>query len=131
MKRYIDKLIIHCSCSDILAHDNPETIRKWHVEENGWDDVGYHFIITKDGKIHWCRPMVEVGAHCKGHNLTSIGICLTGEYKFSREQKDSLKILTENLKDLFNLENRHLWEHRSFNKKKTCPNFDLEEFLAA
>ena len=80
--RELKKIIVHCTDSDNEKHDNIETIRKWHVEENGWKDIGYHYVITKDGSVHQGRELSEVGAHCTGHNMFSIGIALTGKSNF-------------------------------------------------
>jgi N-acetylmuramoyl-L-alanine amidase len=53
-------------------------IRKYHVEHNGWRDIGYHFLITKNGDVHEGRPLAQSGAHATGANDT-IGVCVTGD----------------------------------------------------
>lgn len=127
MSRLIKKVIIHCSASDVEAHDNVETIRKWHVEENGWKDIGYHFLITKDGNVHKCRDIEDVGAHTVGHNLDSIGVCLTGNKDFSPDQFFSLAWLLNHLLE-DNPSINEVKPHSFYNDKKTCPNFDLRIF---
>ena len=125
--REIKKVIVHCSASDNPKHDNVETIRKWHVDENGWKDIGYHFIITKNGDVHKCRDISEVGAHCKGENLDSIGVCLTGNDNFSPDQYFSLAwLLNGILNDITTIE--VVKPHNHYNEDKTCPNFDLRIF---
>lgn len=125
--RDISKIIVHCSDSDIKAHDNVETIRKWHVEENGWKDIGYHFLITNDGDVHKCRPVESVGAHTLGENSKSIGICLTGRNDFTHDQIFSLAWLSRDLLD--NYEGiEGIYPHRDFSPDRTCPNFNLKVF---
>ena len=81
--RKITEFIIHCSATregqDVTAAD----IRRWHVQGNGWKDIGYHFVIRLDGTIELGRPIAEVGAQCAGHNAESIGICYVGGMKAS------------------------------------------------
>ena len=73
--RDIKYLIIHCSASKITSNFSVAALRHLHVDINHWSDIGYHFYITKDGVIHDCRPVNITGAHCKGYNSCSIGIC--------------------------------------------------------
>lgn len=124
--RHVDKLIVHCSDSDHLSHDNYETIKKWHVDERGFNDVGYHFMIFKNGAIKKCRPLYKPGAHCKGQNKNSIGVCVTGKNEFSKDQFISLKLLYDNLKWYFG--DIKAYGHRDFSDK-TCPNFEVSNVL--
>jgi N-acetyl-anhydromuramyl-L-alanine amidase AmpD len=55
--------------------DDPETKA---VEGNGWKDIGYHFVVRKDGTVEPGRPVTKYGAHTEGANDT-IGICVTGD----------------------------------------------------
>ena len=121
--RDITKHIIHCS--DSLYGDVIE-IRKWHLAR-GWRDVGYHFIIRRDGEIEIGRMLTEVGAHCRGFNAESIGTCLVGKDGFTQQQFESLQRLHDSLLALFPSLTVH--EHREFNAYKTCPNFCIKEVL--
>ena len=76
--RKIDKIIIHCSATPEGKDFTVQQIRQWHVQGNGWRDIGYHFVIYRDGSIHKGRPIEQVGAHTTGHNAHSIGICYIG-----------------------------------------------------
>ena len=76
--RKIDKIIIHCSATPEGKDFTVQQIRQWHVQGNGWRDIGYHFVIYRDGSIHKGRPIEQVGAHTTGHNAPSIGICYIG-----------------------------------------------------
>ena len=128
MKRNINLIVWHCSDSDNPNHDNVETIIKWHIER-GFATIGYHFIITKDGRVHKGRDLDAIGAHVKGHNSRSIGICLTGKDKFSKEQKTALKELTERLLESYNLDWDNVKLHNELDVNKTCPNFKREDIL--
>lgn len=134
--RYIDTLIIHCADTPPTMDIGVDEIRKWHVEDNGWKDVGYHYIIRRNGIIEIGRDINVIGSHCSGYNTNSIGICLVGGRKgknkeelFTEEQYDSLESLIINLKALISLKIK-IKGHRDFNSNKTCPNFDVADFLA-
>src|SRR3546814_5231215 len=53
-------------------------IKGWHVDGNGWTDIGYHFVLRRNGAVEEGRPLDVVGAHAKNFNGRSIGICLVG-----------------------------------------------------
>lgn len=80
----VREIIVHCSDTppswmagrDIA--DQRKEIRRWHVEERGWKDIGYHWIIGRDGRVAMGRQETVIGAHVEGHNSGTIGICLIG-----------------------------------------------------
>lgn len=134
----INKVILHCSASDVVHDDDVEVIRLLHtspkthltywknkkVSGRGFSDIGYHFVITKDGVVHTGRSVAYQGAHCYGQNHDSIGICMTGNTKFSLKQFNSLFALLEHLYDEYGLEEGDVYGHYFFDKNgKTCPNF--------
>jgi len=127
--RTIRKLVFHCNDSDVRSHANVETLRKWHVDENGWSDIGYQYFIDFDGVVWPCRPVHIAGAHCKGNNHDSIGICLAGRNKFNDKQFEAAIILARELCVQFGLENDQIFGHRHFNKDKTCPNYNIDKVL--
>lgn len=131
----INKIIIHCS--DSTFGDVP-TIDDWH-KERGWSGIGYHYVITNgfrrkkdlydagfDGVMQKGRNNELEGAHCKGHNHDSIGICLIGEYHFTSKQLNSLKVLLISLMRKYGLSHYDVYAHYQFNPHKTCPNMDIE-----
>jgi N-acetyl-anhydromuramyl-L-alanine amidase AmpD len=120
------KIIVHCSDSDYATHDNLETIRFWHKNERNFSDIGYHFVILKDGTISHGRELNLIGAHCKDQNHDSIGICLTGKKKFSNEQYNALTNLCAAMKLIYG--DLQVLPHNFYNKHKTCPNFSLGLF---
>lgn len=125
--RKINQIVIHCSDSDIQSHDNIETIRDWH-KQRGFDDIGYHFVILKSGQIEIGRPLHVQGAHCKGHNQDSIGICLTGKKNFSSQQLIALGLLCKDLMIQLGIDVRNVYPHNHYDSGKTCPNFELPPF---
>lgn len=138
--RKINLIVVHCSDSDIKAHDNIETVRSWHTErgfigpdgvEGTHDDIGYHYFITKNGDVHTGRPEDSVGAHVAGHNSRSIGVCLSGRKLFTDDQFRSLEKLLKELCKKYSLAKTDILEHNDLDKGKTCPNFDLHSKLAS
>ena len=128
-KTIIDKikyLVIHCSASDRPQHDNPESIDQWHLQR-GWTGIGYHFFIDTKGIIHCCRPIKYQGAHVKGHNNHSIGICLHGNGIYTDTQIESLKSLLKLLNCLI-AKGYSVKGHYELNPKKTCPIIDMDKF---
>jgi len=129
--RKINKVVVHCSDSDHAHHDNIDAIYQWHVIERGWSDIGYHYVITKDGVIHKGRPEEKAGAHVKEHNSDSIGICLTGSKVFSTKQLASLRMLVNaDILPHHKLTHKDIYGHRDFDGSKTCPNFDVHQAIA-
>jgi N-acetyl-anhydromuramyl-L-alanine amidase AmpD len=123
--RDVERIIIHCSDSDIDKHDDIGVIRNWHLQR-GWSDVGYHFYIKKDGTIQDGRPIEVVGSHTYGKNQTSIGVCLGGRYSFTDEQFDSLRYLIVDLIEKYG--ELEINAHYEFSPK-TCPNFNVPDFM--
>ena len=122
--RNIDKLIIHCSatreCDDSV---NASVIDRWH-KARGWKGCGYHFIVLIDGTIETGRMIDKVGAHVKGMNKSSIGICYIGGLerdgktpKDTRtpEQKESLLLLIKTLNKIYPEATLH--GHNEFSNK--------------
>jgi len=76
--RAITLIILHCSATRCNASYNFEQCRYDHIHHRGWKDIGYHYYVERDGSLHQGRPEAVVGAHCKGHNRHSIGVCYEG-----------------------------------------------------
>jgi|TARA_R110000803_G_scaffold95632_2_gene163704 N-acetylmuramoyl-L-alanine amidase len=131
----IEKLIVHCSATREGQHITVDTIRDWHVNGRGWNDVGYHYIIYLNGAIVKGREDNVPGAHCRQHNRSSLGICYIGGVESERnsdgkyeakdtrtcEQEEALENLLMTLKALHPKSIVH--GHRDF-ANKACPSFD-------
>ena len=141
--RKIKKIIVHCSATKASQDIDASAIRDWHTEGNGWSDIGYHFVIKRDGTLEQGRNVKDSGAHCKGYNSTSIGICLVGgmsdnhdnheghdkalqaEFNFTLEQMTELRRLVVDLQKEY--PDATLHGHNEFSSK-ACPCFDVKQW---
>ena len=128
--RTIDKIIIHCSATLPGQRVDVETITRWH-KQRGFKTIGYHFFIDRSGTIHAGRPLEQQGAHCKGQNAHSIGICYEGGLNKEGKpydtrtilQRIAMKELVAQLQERFTEATVH--GHREF-ANKACPCFDVQ-----
>ena len=74
--RDITTLIVHHSASPLIT--TAKQMKAWH-KAKGWNDIGYHYVIEATGKLVRGRPIEVIGAHCKGFNTDSVGVCLSGD----------------------------------------------------
>ena len=129
--RNINKIIVHCSATPESKDVTIDTIRKEHVEDNGYSDIGYHWIIPLSGSVEKGRPESISGEHSKDFNKNSIGVCYIGGVdkdmnpKDTRTegQKETLKCLLEDIKDRY--PNAEIIGHRNISSKD-CPSFDAK-----
>ena len=123
--REITEIIIHCSASPNGRDDRAEDIHLWHVDR-GWCGIGYHYVIELSGNLAAGRPLYWEGAHAKGHNGNSIGICLIGTDEFTLKQMDKLRETVNNL-TMFYPKAKVIGHYEV--SSKTCPNFDVQQWL--
>lgn len=136
-KRNITELIVHCSATPEGKDYTVNDIRKWHTDPvpkgNGWSDIGYHYVIYRDGTLAKGRDESIVGAHCTGHNANSIGICYIGGMDSSNknpkdtrtpQQKESLLKLLKELKKKY--PKAKVYSHSDFSAK-ACPSFNATQ----
>lgn len=76
-RKSTDFIVIHCSATRGLQDIGAREIRAWH-KAKGWSDIGYHFVIRRDGRVEKGRAIDAIGSHVKGHNANSVGVCLVG-----------------------------------------------------
>ena len=130
--RDINKIILHCSATREGQDISTETIRGWHVSERGWSDIGYHYVVLLDGTVDKARPVERQGAHVRGKNKGSIGVCYIGgcdadmNPKDTRNeaQKKSLEELITYLMESY--DDATLHGHNEFSSK-ACPSFNVQE----
>lgn len=79
-----DFLVIHHTGLRVDRDSTVEEIHRFHQKSMKWAGIGYHYLIRKDGTIEQGRPPDLVGAHALGHNKTSVGICLAGNFELAR-----------------------------------------------
>jgi len=129
--RDINKIILHCSATPEGRDVSVDTIRQWHLDR-GWSDIGYHYIVELDGTIKEGRPVERQGAHTKGLNKNSIGICYIGGCDANMKPKDTRTIAQKEalvclIIDLMSrYEGSTLHGHNEFSSK-ACPSFDVQE----
>lgn len=131
--RRIDKIIIHCSATRDGQNISAEEIKRWHTAPRpigrGWQDIGYHYIIGINGELWNGRNIEDVGAHCKGENYHSIGICYVGGLDLDLNPKDTRNDKQKNTmyKLISELLNKYdgvtIHGHNEF-ANKACPCFD-------
>lgn len=145
----IKLLVVHCSATPADRDIGVAEIRAMH-RARGWKDVGYHYVIRRDGRIEKGRADTVMGAHVQGHNNGSLGICLVGgvkpdmtaETNFTPIQYAALAqlltTLTGRYPDARVCGHRDLSPDRNGNGRvekgewvKDCPTFDVEPWWAA
>jgi N-acetylmuramoyl-L-alanine amidase len=127
-----DYIFVHCSATPPSMDIGVKEIRRWH-KNRGWADVGYHFIIRRNGHISIGRPLDAVGAHVVGYNSKSVGVCLIGginkqkepEKNFTKEQMDALTVTVGFLKMMY--PTAELMGHNEVSNK-ACPSFDVKQW---
>ena len=128
----VSLLIIHCRATLPGQRVSVQDIDRWH-RQRGFDCIGYHFYITVDGTIWTGRPLSQVGAHCKGYNAHSIGICYEGGLDEEGRpcdtrtllQKAALVALINKLRELYPAAD--VVGHNDLNLHKACPCFSAVE----
>lgn len=132
-KRFINKIIVHCTATPEGRVETVESIRNMHKSQ-GWADIGYHYVVYLDGSIHNGRNVDIIGAHCYGYNANSIGVVYVGgcdkkmKAKDTRteKQKESLVKLLKDLRKLY--PTAKIYGHKDLDKKgKDCPCFNAKE----
>lgn len=134
--RPINEIIIHCTGTVPSNSTTVEAVRNYHVNHNGWKDIGYHYLIYLDGSIHQGRPIDQSGAHTKNHNSNTIGVCYVGGLDANKKPKDTrtpqqveaLHKLVEALKVCFptikKVSGHYMYDN------KACPCFDVRKEFA-
>ena len=139
--RAINEIIIHCSATRptwMAGHSmaaKVQEIARWHTDR-GWKAIGYHWLIDRNGEVAAGRPEHIVGAHVKGRNAHSIGVCLLGGHgadaydefydHFTVEQKDALLNLIDEMENRWDISK--ISGHNEYSAKG-CPGFQVGPWL--
>lgn len=132
--------IIHCAATPPGMDIGAVEIRRWHVEDNGWADIGYHYVIRRSGAVEFGRDTdqdgdiwEEIGAHVAGHNADSLGICLVGgkdsratdrfEQHFTHQQHLALSALMHGIQGALP---GIRWMGHNQLAAKACPGFQVD-----
>ena len=145
--RNIDSIIVHCSATKAGQDFTAADIDCWH-RERGFNGSGYHYVVRLDGKLEKGRDVSLAGAHCKGWNERSVGICYIGGLDANGRPADTRtnaqkRVLYQIIMDLqreYNI--LQVLGHRDtspdlngdgviepYEYVKVCPCFDVKEFL--
>lgn len=144
----VQYIVVHCSATSPRQDIGAKEIDEMH-RARGFSRLGYHSVIRRNGGIEGGRSLNEIGAHTKGHNYHSWGVCLVGgidqhgkpENNFTPEQMASLRVL---LRDWHGMApHARILGHRDLSPDidgdgvverhewlKDCPCFDVGEWLA-
>jgi N-acetylmuramoyl-L-alanine amidase len=143
--RPLHTIIVHCSATrpewmfERSTADKVREIRRWHVTDRGWSDIGYHLLIDRNGTVANGRPLEQVGSHTKGHNTGTVGICLIGGHgsdandkfadNFTPAQDAALqKVIADLIRRYPSI--TRVAGHNQF-AAKACPGFNVPGWYAA
>lgn len=130
--RQIKEIIVHCTATRAGVNCTVEDIRRWHKQQ-GWSDIGYHYVVYRDGSVHEGRDVNIAGAHCLGHNSYSIGVAYVGGVARDGKtpadtrtvaQAEGLEKLMVELRRMY--PQAQIFGHRDF-ARKACPCFDARK----
>lgn len=138
-RRKVDEIILHCTATPEGEDYTVAQIRQAHLAR-GFSDIGYHYLIGRDGKVYAGRPEAIAGAHCKGHNTRSIGISIVGgcppravpEWQYKSKDTRTSSQKTALLRVVKELLGRYpgatVHGHNEF-ANKACPSFNVKTWL--
>jgi len=133
-RKSTESIVIHCSATKPTMDIGLNEIRKWHVKDNGWRDVGYHYIVRRNGEVELGRRHDDTGAHAAGYNHKTIGVCMVGgmaddnsaQNNFTDKQWTAVKDLLNQIK--VDYPGVNIIGHNEISSKE-CPSFDVQEWL--
>ena len=129
--RFINLIVIHCSATRCDRSYTEHDLTTDHLRR-GFSGAGYHYYIRRNGDIKTLRPMAQPGAHVRGYNAHSLGICYEGGLDANGKpadtrteaQRKALKSLVERMHRLF--PKALIVGHHDLNPRKACPCFKVE-----
>lgn len=129
--RAIKEIIIHCTATKPSVDWGVKEIRRCHINDNGWSDIGYHYVIRLNGFIERGRAEWRQGAHCVGHNRHSIGVCYVGGLDQNGNPSDTRtpaqrRAMLTLLKELTQKYHCEIHGHNEYSSK-ACPCFNAYE----
>lgn len=146
IRQTTDLIVVHCSATGPVADIGAADITRWH-KQRGFDTIGYHYVIRRNGTRETGRPENTVGAHVRGHNVNSIGVCLAGgvnaagkpDNNFTPAQFTTLETLLKELRERY--PRTRICGHRDLSPDKNgdgritpdefikaCPSFDVAQW---
>jgi len=140
--RRINEIIIHCTATRAdwwkskSSQSKVNEVTNWHIRDRKFSDIGYHFLIDRDGTVIEGRPLERIGAHVRGHNTNTVGVALFGGFGASANDKFEDNFTPEQdtaLRDLlFDFKRQHgvnkITGHSVY-ANKACPGFQVQNWL--
>lgn len=128
--RSLDKVTHIAVHHSLTKQGSAESYARYHVQNNNWPGIGYHFVIEKDGTIKWCHDPEVKSYHVGKSNGFSVGVCLTGDFRSQEptsQQNASLYKLLKALMLELNIDAKNVWGHSEFDgySWKECPVIDM------
>lgn len=139
--KLVDTIFVHQATTrpewmeDQSVEAKRDEIDRWH-RARGWNGIGYHYVIDRDGKVAKGRDESRIGAHVANHNTGSIGICLIGGHgasmddpfsrNFTPQQDAALRELIEDIKTRAKI--KRIRGHNEV-ANKVCPGFNVAQWL--
>lgn len=134
----IDHIVIHQTDGQDLGDFTPYNIAQYHVQNNNWAGIGYHYVIIDSGQIFQTQNTNKISYHASGYNTNSIGVTITGAHRIddgntntdivAKKEYKSLVYLVAKLKEKYNVPLENIIGHNETGSPKSCPNLDMNEF---
>ena len=126
LRKSTDYIVMHHRA----GNGDADSIHKQHLSQ-GYSGIGYHYYVRKNGQVFQGRPIDKVGAHCKGYNDKSVGVCFEGNFENEKPTKEQLKAGNNLVKYILNLyPQAKIVGHKDL-MSTACPgnNFNINEIL--
>lgn len=130
--------MVHYSTGEELHRDKLREVKDWvrdiqdfHQEGQGWDDIGYNFLVDREGRIFEGRGWGAAGAHCPGFNVSAWGVCFLGDDDPGRDVPPAARLAIRLLYEVAVSRAGHGLKplgHRD-GKATSCPGDELYAFV--
>tara|TARA_R100001463_G_scaffold119727_3_gene175666 strand:- start:2392 stop:2922 length:531 start_codon:yes stop_codon:yes gene_type:complete len=127
----IDSIVVHQTAGSDQGKFTAYNIANDHVNNNDWAGIGYHYLITDDGKIYKTNPENKISYHASGWNTRSIGVSITGNHTLGQEidskKYNALVYLLAKLSNKYNISVNKIVGHNETGSPKSCPNLNMDQ----
>ena len=133
----IDTIVVHQTDTLDQGAFTPYDIANYHVNNNGWAGIGYHFMITDEVKIYQTNPTTSISYHASDYNTRSIGVAITGNHTtgstssnadiIGKKKYNALIYLLAKLSLEYNVKTKNIIGHTETGSPKSCPNLIMPQ----
>lgn len=132
----IKMVVVHHSATKPNTPDGKRDVNafaNYHVTNNGWPGIGYHYVVAPDGTVYKTQPNNVISYHASGANSHSLGVCLVGSFDIDEVPAAQWGAALELVKELmvaYGVPVDRVIGHREVPASKTCPGrkFDMDRF---